>query len=223
MTIRPMIIIAGSLALLTATGAAAVPSGIPFDGFAGPAASLAFDGNYDALNDVTFSSTHENGLVTAPFEGTQSFIWGGVLYGFQQPGTDLRVDFATGATGSLGFGFALDTFGAWSNAMVFRVYDAANTLLASAYGDAYTYDGDFPEGRVDLEFAGTAAYATFDFFNTAGSTQFALDNFTGTYLPPAAGGVPEPATWLQMILGFGTVGAAARQRARRRGLAQVAA
>jgi hypothetical protein len=40
-------------------------------------------------------------------------------------------------------------------------------------------------------------------------------SFTATgYQPPMVGGVPEPATWAMLIMGFGLVGAAARRRTR---------
>ncbi|WP_188764074.1 PEPxxWA-CTERM sorting domain-containing protein, partial [Sandarakinorhabdus glacialis] len=44
--------------------------------------------------------------------------------------------------------------------------------------------------------------------NYATGSHFSLDNFVGD----AVGGVPEPATWGMMIVGFGLVGAAARRR-----------
>ena len=46
-----------------------------------------------------------------------------------------------------------------------------------------------------------------------------LNTYNGGFTPPAAAGVPEPATWAMMIFGFGAIGSAIRYRgARRRGL-----
>ena len=46
----------------------------------------------------------------------------------------------------------------------------------------------------------------------------ALDNQSQVFLVGggAGGGVPEPATWVMMIIGFGAVGAAARSSRRKR-------
>ena len=213
------LLVGAALAAFTATGAAAVPSGISFDGYAGPAGSISFDGDNDGFDDVTFHTTAGSGIATGSLEYVQTYLWDGLLLGTQQGGVDLGVNFTNGATGSLGFAFAISAFGAFPNAVLFSVYDAANTLLASAYGDAFYHGGDAPEGRVDLGFAGVAAYATFDFLGTGNSADYFIDNFTGTYLAPSAGGVPEPETWMQMILGLGAVGALARARGRRTGTA----
>ena len=58
--------------------------------------------------------------------------------------------------------------------------------------------------RVNLDFGG-AQVTSIDFNST--SYSFEVDNFAG-----AAGGVPEPATWGLIILGFGAMGAVLRRR-----------
>lgn len=54
--------------------------------------------------------------------------------------------------------------------------------------------------------------STNDFTSGFGSIASGTVSITYTYTPPAA--VPEPATWLMMIAGFGAVGATMRRRAR---------
>jgi hypothetical protein len=46
------------------------------------------------------------------------------------------------------------------------------------------------------------------------STALRVDNFAGTAELAAPGGVPEPATWLTMVAGFGLVGAGLRRGSR---------
>lgn len=100
---------------------------------------------------------------------------------------DLRVDFPLGSVGTLGFGFALSATASSPNLKVtFRVYDSGGTLLGSVTQLAdYTQpspptNSSFPEALVSLPFAGTAAYATFDFDSTD-AARYILDNFNGTF------------------------------------------
>jgi hypothetical protein len=62
---------------------------------------------------------------------------------------------------------------------------------------------DYPEGEIEIIFAGTAAYELFDFKSEAG--RYIIDNFDGNF-----GAIPEPSTAL--LLALGLVGLAARRR-----------
>jgi hypothetical protein len=62
---------------------------------------------------------------------------------------------------------------------------------------------------LDLAFGGVTGNA-FRFFTTGG--QINLHNLALTASPVDTGGVPEPATWALMIVGFGAAGAALRRR-----------
>ncbi|MBL8554004.1 MAG: PEP-CTERM sorting domain-containing protein [Phenylobacterium sp.] len=73
--------------------------------------------------------------------------------------------------------------------------------IANSLG-AFSFDASLTAGQKVSFSVGAAGNYAFD------STGFALD-VTG---PDAAGGVPEPASWTMMILGFGGAGAMMRRR-----------
>ena len=75
-------------------------------------------------------------------------------------------------------------------------------------------------GTANNDFSETARLSSLSFFDAAGNA-LAFDTITGASgrLYDAAGvhtapvgGVPEPATWAMLLIGFGGVGAAARCR-----------
>jgi hypothetical protein len=100
---------------------------------------------------------------------------------------------------------------------VYSGLDATGDVLGTIDLDAQGFDncvgdptGDFCNWTaIGVAFAGTAY--SIDFGGTANQTGY--DNITfGSDRP---GGIPEPATWAMMILGFGLVGATARRRVAR--------
>ncbi len=106
--------------------------------------------------------------------------------------------------------------------------DPAQVLEAILVNGAQTLTEDnsaltmsFLAGK-SITFTATGASATLTFLDATpagygGPSNIGLDTVT---LNGSTGGVPEPATWAVMLLGFAIAGAAAR---RRRGLASVAA
>ena len=110
-----------------------------------------------------------------------------------------------------------------STAASVTVYSGANATgdvlgvlnLSAQFADNCSGDptGGFCNwSAIGVSFAGTAY--SIDFGGTANQTAF--DNITFGSANP---GVPEPATWAMMIMGFGLVGASMR----RRGVARVSA
>lgn len=73
------------------------------------------------------------------------------------------------------------------------------------------------EFRSDIRYANALQGISSVFFtrteNQNGPALFPIDNVTFS-LNALAGGVPEPATWAMLILGFGTVGGAMRRKLR---------
>jgi hypothetical protein len=110
----------------------------------------------------------------------QQFIDEPGLEGTSDLDPDLRADFLNGATRSLAFGFALNS-GVESDDYVasLSVFDAAGNLLGSESVAGVFGGSDFPEGVVTVSFAGTAAYATFDFTTEFG--RYIIDNFEGAF------------------------------------------
>lgn len=201
---------AAAVAITAVPGAAlAAPVVITFDDAISGAISYNFDADNDGADDVTFSTTDPAGFNTVGPGPNQVFIDEPGLEGTTLLNPDLRVDFLVGAEGSLSFGFAISQQADQANAVTFSVFDSANVLLGSVNGNAVRGASTFPEGLVNLAFAGVAAYGTFN-FTTPGASRYIIDNFSGEF-GTLDRGVPEPAIWAQLILGFGIVGAGVRK------------
>ena len=178
---------------------------LTFDDAIFGATSYSFDSDGDLIDDVVFSTTDPGGFRTAGPGAFMSHI--------DEPGLegsthfDLRVDFLIGAIDYLTFGFALDDFSETSDTWAsFSVYDSSDTLLASDFEmGLYTLpDGinqsNFPEGIIDVTFAGTAAYALFDFNNhVTGGQRYIIDNFEGTF---GSTEIPEPLSLSLLAIGL---------------------
>ena len=208
MQIKKYFIMAGFGLATLATPASAVT--ITFDDIVRGVTSYGYDADFDGIIDATFSTADNSGFNSFGPGANQLYISEPGIEGTQLLPVDLRVDFSTGAVGSLGFGFAVSSGSDAPGAVRFSIYDLNNTLLSSVIADALKGASTFPEGLVNLGFSGTASYATFDFLQSNGSTRYIVDNFTGSF--GSAGGVPEPAVWAQFLLGFGFVGYYARRR-----------
>ncbi|MBF2028438.1 MAG: PEP-CTERM sorting domain-containing protein [Oscillatoriales cyanobacterium C42_A2020_001] len=180
--------------------------------------SFGFDGDGDGINDVIFSTTDPLGFLTTGPGPNQVFISEPGLEGTSLLDPDLRVDFLEGAAGSIRFGFALNSFTESANTFTaFQLFDSTGSLLASAQqAGIFGSTSTFPEGQIEVGFAGIAAYGLFNFSSDNG--RYIIDNFDGTFgstedIDSAA--VPEPMT----IAGTGLAIAAAtllRKRQKRR-------
>ncbi|WP_263769469.1 PEP-CTERM sorting domain-containing protein [Propionivibrio soli] len=210
-SLRPLLV----AALL---GSASLSHGavITFDTLVSGATSFAYDGDGDAVTDVLFSTTDPFGFNTVGPGTNMSYIHEPGIEGTTGLAPDLKVNFFNGAIGSLGFGFAMSTgSGGPPVSVTFSIYDALNHLLASITTSADFTDppgpsteSSFPEGLVNLTFAGVASYATFDFDSTLAS-RYIIDDFTGTF-GSTERGVPEPATLA--LLGIALAGLASSRR-----------
>jgi hypothetical protein len=175
---------------------------ITFDTVIAGQTSFGFDGDGDTVNDVIFSTTDPSGFNVVGPGTNQNFIQEPGLEGTSTLNPDLRVDFLNGASGSISFGFALNSTDEVFATTSFNLFDAADNLLAAATEPGFftiTGNGisDFPEGEVHVTFSGIAAYGLFDFESEFG--RYIIDNFEGTF-----GGtetVPEPAA--APLLGLG--------------------
>lgn len=101
----------------------------------------------------------------------------------------------------------------------FQVGAANNNFKETILMDVYTPTGNYLKNKY---------VQAFDYIPQSGDFQnsfFAINDLNGTALAGGAlfvthvfavekGGVPEPATWALMILGFGGIGAAMRRRAK---------
>jgi len=207
---------AGIAAALLLAAAGASGATITFNNLISGVTSYGFDGDGDGINDVTFSTTDPSGFRTIGPGLNQSYISEPGLEGTSLLSPDLRVTFNVRPTGTLSFGFALNSLSASSLYTAnFKVYDVNNVLLgqstvAGAYTTSPTGLSSFPEGRLQVTFGGAAAYGLFDFSSEFG--RYIIDDFTGNFgsLP-----VPEPGTSAMWLAGLGLLGVQARRSRRR--------
>lgn len=86
-------------------------------------------------------------------------------------------------------------------------------------GLALLFVGDFPGGynlKSNYSLTGNTIVNNGASYNTSGGTfSFSSTAETATFNAQVSGGVPEPATWALMIMGFGLTGAALRGRYRK--------
>ncbi|NNL67553.1 MAG: PEP-CTERM sorting domain-containing protein [Myxococcales bacterium] len=185
------IAIAGLCLLAPSRAQAAV---ITFDAVVAGSTSFGFDGDGDAVDDVVFSTTDPGGFNTFGPGTNQNFIDEPGIEGTSLLDPDLRVDFLNGASGSIGFGFALlsEIAGPGTFASI-ELFDADDDPLGEEGQEGtftFTPGGlsDFPEGRIELPFSGVAAYGLFDFGSEGG--RYIIDDFEGTFGSTET--VPEP-------------------------------
>ncbi len=205
---------AAAVAALVAAGGQAQSALITFDDLVTGATSYAYDGDADGIPDAVFSTTDPAGFNTVGPGPNQNYIREPGLEGTSLLNPDLRIDFVFGATGSLGFGFALNSVVA--DAAYFAsmsVYDEFDNLLGSdTVAGIFTPTpsglSSFPEGLVGVSFAGRAAYALLNFESQFG--RYIIDDFSGTF---GSTEVPEPWSIALVLAGLAAAGAARRRSA----------
>lgn len=194
-SVREQVARCGALVLGVVTVGAVASSAraatVTFDDILSGATLYSYDGDGDGVPDVVFSTPDPSGFNTAGPGPNMLYIDEPGIEGSSQIPESLRVDFTLGATGRLGFGFALCTTSETSGVR-FVIYDSAGGVLSDTLTTA-TYStmpgggrSNFPEAMVDVAFPGVAAYATFTFTNTTAADpgscgRYLLDTFTGTF------------------------------------------
>lgn len=98
-----------------------------------------------------------------------------------------------------------DLYGIGSGTITLTAYDQFGAVLAQS-----TDTDDKPFGQGPVVEVNAAGIHSITLVGTSGTVGF--DNFEFESVTPISGGVPEPATWAMMLLGFGALGAEMRRR-----------
>lgn len=186
--------------------------GVSSDGTSGFNHGVSFSSNALAIclntPGVSCSNTSRGGEAPGSEKGGLFFL----------DGTETILNYGAGFTTGFSFVYAQPN----TQGGEVRVYDGADGtgsllgsislgLTASTCGDEYGA-AYCPFEAVGVAFGGTAKSIVF-----AGVANFVVfDDITFGSVNPGNPGVPEPATWAMMILGFGLVGYSARRRSNRK-------
>lgn len=132
---------------------------------------------------------------------------------------------AFSGSGSTGLTFSFDAavLGALPTHSGVVWTDGAGTITFEAFDALGASLGKVTGNHADGDIAGTTGEDRFyGVFNQAGISRIRITNTSGGIeadhvqygfqIPSAPGAVPEPSTWVMMILGFGIVGGALRRR-----------
>lgn len=202
-----------AVSLLSLNAGAAI---LTFDDIVNGVTIYSYDGDGDGITDVTFSTTDPGGFNTFGPGPNMTFINEPGIEGTALLNPDLRVDFLSGASGPLKFGFALSAGGPGPDVFAnFSLFNSSGVLLGEqqVFGDFTLPNGvnqsSFPEGQVSISFPGTAAYGLFNF---SGGDRYIIDNFEGQFgsseVPPS---VPDSGSTL-LLCGIAAAGLRALRR-----------
>jgi hypothetical protein len=177
--------------------------GTSSDGNSGPNYGVAFTDNALAINNYNGCCEPDS-----PKQGILFFLSGGAV----------TIDVAAGFDTGFSFNYSSNT-NAFIN--VWSGLDSTGDLLAQI-PLATQANSNCPPGAtgyyctwtpIGVNFAGTAHSIDFG----GGANFVAYDDITFGSATP--GGIPEPATWAMMLMGFGGLGAAIRTNKRRQAVA----
>ncbi len=179
------------------------------------------DGTTGANYGVSFSSNALAICLNTPGVGCSNTSRGGFAPGsefgglFFLEGDETILDYSSGFTTGFSFVYAQPN----TQGGEVRVYDelggTGNLLGSISLGlTASTCGGEYGAGYCPFEAVGVAFGGTAKSIVFAGVANYVVfDDITfGSVTPGEPGGIPEPATWAMMIMGFGLVGLAARRR-----------
>lgn len=205
------------------------------------AAALAAAQGAQALTFVSYGTALPTGETLVTDFSTGANLSGGTLISGSKSGVNAAPAYSATPTfdtaqylAVLGGQSATLTFAATREVSVYvGSLDDYNTLsFGGAGGATYTgaqlgavsgaHDGNQTapntNGRFIFDFSAPVTSATF----ASSTNAFEIANVaSGSTMPGGPGGVPEPASWALMLVGFGTAGAALRTSRRQRPIASV--
>jgi hypothetical protein len=92
-----------------------------------------------------------------------------------------------------------------------QAYDTLDQLISTTAGETYTVSFDYFEGSDQARFSRLSTNGN---VTGTGGNGINIVVYAGSAAPVLQGGVPEPVSWALMVLGFGGLGAALRNRRR---------
>ncbi len=198
----------------------AQPSSGPANAFNSAAANGYWGSGPDFFSSPFIVKVTSNGSATGAYNDND-FIAGDVVVHSPNSGAPVAITWTAPSAGSI----ALTSSVWYAHSIVTRSDDILALLNATTIGSATVTNGITRANQLGLA-NGTFTVAagdvlTFDFSKSAGQQFGSIAGISATinFTPRAVAGVPEPAAWMTMILGFGMIGAAVRQRRRRPALA----
>ena len=209
-------------AALCATGASAaaiVNGGFEADAASVPAAGVYF-GAITGWNAPGGYLTSAGYYSAAPPEGRIFALVGGGIDGGSYHLSQTITGLTSGSRYTVKFSLASEDFvipgaveqvNVWmstGSASASQLYSAPISSNTISFGPGPLWDH---WAAFSYSFVASAASATIDFQQTA-ATSLSGDTGLDDVSIFASGGVPEPATWAMMLVGFGTLGAALRRR-----------
>lgn len=219
----------GTVALALAIGTLAMPAAAvtynPFDAFNVVNNVLSFPnfvvGNWSAGTVTPHTLAANNGYGTGidvawaeQFQGAYKNVTGSVIGGSQRFETD-RLQLHPGNVNPVGLAFVAPSAGTWRFTGELTKQHSGNVTIGANQGATTIFSLARPETPYLFDFMATLALGEQLAFSVGPRDGYSGD-LTGLLLNVSSvavpGGVPEPAAWAMLIIGFGLVGAAARRR-----------
>lgn len=178
----------------------------------------------DVLLSNLAEPTRDTSALSDVLWGAQSFINDGdshhltrirAVVGGASGAPDVFAELRDGSTtGALLSTFVLPSFGGAYSARTFTPLSSVTLNPGGTYFFVLGVTGggfgwSYAEGNKQV---GTGSFAQYEYSVNKGATWTSFGGDNPFFLEVNTGGVPEPATWAMMILGFGLIGTLARRR-----------
>jgi hypothetical protein len=214
--------VSANATIMTATYTGTVTSGFDITGLFGVAGANLAGERFTVVYTYDTAKAGSSHFQDA----SEELIYGGTQYGPPNPGIDAKVTIGSGTVDVLA-GFS-SYFITSQGAPAYTEHKIVQTSTGAFPGasshisvDTTLFTGSVPNRLAD-PFSGTpsgpfAAFSSGVFQDIVydpqtGYAAEAKANLTVDHLTVAAAGVPEPATWALMLIGFGGLGATLRRR-----------
>ena len=193
----------------------AQPSSGPANDFNTAAANGYWGSGPDFFSSPFMVKVTSNGSANGAYNDND-FLAGDVVVHSPNSGAPVAITWTAPSAGSI----ALTSSVWYAHSIVTRSNDILALLNSTTIGSATVTNGINRANQLTLAngiFTVAAGdVLTFDFTKSAGQQFGSIAGISATinFTPTAVSGVPEPAAWMTMIVGFGLIGGVVRQRRR---------